>query len=498
MAGLLNRILWSPVENFIRTQFSLPKFSLDPFGDFEKHFLKNRLISVPVNKLENKPFFRIQYKSILIIVFQLIVMLKFLFITLNKDQEFLVKIGAGMMPFNPLIGRLMYFSFFTAFFFTTAVRIIILIAERFNKLTFLTDFEGLKKDSGHGTAELGIAQSKIPSIKRSLAFWLMISHIIFRFGMTMLTLLFSGLYSIGIFRSGNLLVSINYVGEYILFMITLYYVATEIHVVGYASFVFQYINMRCGNFHENVIFIRMYIRWLENHRSMNPLIKARRMTFLSDRFQEMVRDHLDIVSRIRKYDKVFRFMLGTVEYGIPPLVSTLFFTSFMDGIDSFMSSLIVMTSACVILVISPFIVSSSKVHKMVRSSYTDLSSIQFCCKNIQLNPTGKRVLFNLIEGMVSGNRSIGFTSFGLYTYRPTTLMWMFLSTGMFYMTLTGFVKKLWSIVVISAVTLNSIQFTICLKRESVVSCRPKPSSGWFIELRFAEFVYNLTRITLIE
>ena len=335
----------------------------------------------------------------------------------------------------------MYFSFFTAFSYTLVIRITFLISGRFNSLTFLTDFECLKRDSGHGTAKLGIAQSKIPSMRRSLALWLMISNILLRFSMTMLTLLFSGLYSIGIFRSGNLLVSINYFGEYISFMITLYYVAAEIHVFGYSCFVFEYINMRCSNFQENVIFIKMYLRWLENHRSGNPLRMARRMKFLSDRFQDLVRDHLDIVSRIRNYDKFFRFMLGAVEYCVPPMISTLFFTSFMDEIDTFMSSLIVITSTCIILLVSSFILSSSKVYKMVRSSYTDLSSIQFCCKNIRLNPRGKRVLFNLIEGMVSGKRSIGFTSFGLYTYRPTTLMWMFLSTGMFYMTLTSFVKK---------------------------------------------------------
>ena len=100
MAGLFNRILYSPVENFIRTRFSLPNSSLDPFSDFENHFLKIHLISVPVNELDNRSLIRSQYKSILIPVIQLIVILKFLIITLNEDKEFLVKIGAGMMPFQ--------------------------------------------------------------------------------------------------------------------------------------------------------------------------------------------------------------------------------------------------------------------------------------------------------------------------------------------------------------------------------------------------------------
>ena len=217
MAGFFNRILWSPAKNFIRTRFSLPKSSLDPFGDFEKFFLKNHLISVPVNELDNRSLVRSQYISILIPVFQLIVILKFLIIILNEDQEFLVNIGAGMMPFNPVIGRLMYFSFFIAFAGTTSMRITFLISERFNNLKFLKDFECLKRNSINGTDQLNLPQWKI---SRSLAFWILTSDILSRMAMAFPTLLCSGLYSIGIFRSGNLLVSINYLAEYISFIIT--------------------------------------------------------------------------------------------------------------------------------------------------------------------------------------------------------------------------------------------------------------------------------------
>ena len=337
----------------------------------------------------------------------------------------------------------MYFALFDSFMAASAIRISIILGERFNNLSILTDFRSLVKNSRRQNGqELSMDWSKIVVVRKSLNILVRGADILFKLTQVFLGLLLSGLYLIGMLKSDSFLVQINYAMEFLSMLIVVYYSCTSLYVFLLACFVFKYINLRCIQFNESINFIKMYLQWFDQHKSKKQSRLAERMEFLDKKLQNLMKDHSDIVNRIRNYDKSFKFILGTAEYALAPVICSFMLISFLEEIHPLMSILMKLLVIVLMFIQSAFIHYTSTVSTSVTLPYGLLNSIQFGSKNIRLKSSGKRSLLNLMEGMVSNQKPIGLTCFGLFTYKSDSLAWMYFSIGMFYMTLNGFVGKL--------------------------------------------------------
>ena len=223
------------------------------FADFEDALLQYYYIPVRLNqKVESTKVYWKEVKSILISILNITISFKFIVILLNPDPKFGIMLGAGLLPFNQTLGKMLYMLMVFGLFPVTILRLTFLWAFRKNHLDFLVDFECLIRPTETGEDPTSLQKEilglptdqSLEKLKEIVDLGFKLCHISCR----LVQLLFYGsfcfLYSMAILESDSDLHRFNYLMEGFL-VITFFHPATSVlYVDAFICIVCYYIILR--------------------------------------------------------------------------------------------------------------------------------------------------------------------------------------------------------------------------------------------------------------